>query len=432
MRTKERPEGQRYARKVLHLAAAALFSITLLVGACQGQDRTRPDLDQMAAEILPRLQVLSGLEAREPIRLAWQSRDEMNRFIERQLDEELPAEYIDGVRAAYVAFGLLPDTIDLRRLLLDLYSEQVVGYYDPPTKTLYLIEGAPTSDIRTVLAHELVHALQDQHVDLDSLVSRELGNDRQTAAQAAFEGHATLVMFALMIEEQLGRPITPGMIPPLGGQLQSLLEAQNSQFPVFRDAPRLIRETLLFPYIGGASYVQTLWDRAEQRAGAGAETTFPAPIDSFFPESTEQVLHPVDHLLAERDHPTDLELEPGPAAARVIHEGTLGELEIGILLREHLGNGADAAARGWDGDTYRLIGLQGGNAIIWYSVWDDAASAGRFADAYRRVLNTRPERRGRVERIEVDGRPLVLVVDAESGVDPAAIDLPGVSRLTER
>jgi hypothetical protein len=226
---------------VVALAAAALLPIAFLVTSCRGQGRTRPDLDQMAAEILPRLEVLSGLEARAPIRLAWQDRAEMQRYIERQFDEELPARYIAGTKAAYAAFGLIPDTLDLRQLLLDLYSEQVVGYYDPRTETLYLVEGAPAGDIRTVLSHELVHALQDQHVDLDSLVSRERGNDRQTAAQAAFEGQATLVMFALMLEQQLGRPITPDQIPPLGDQLRPLLESQNSRFPVFQRAPRLIR-----------------------------------------------------------------------------------------------------------------------------------------------------------------------------------------------
>ncbi len=424
--------SQRY-RAIIALTAIALLPVALLGTACRGQDRAQPDLDQMAAELMPRLEVLSGLEARAPIRLAWQSRAAMQRFVERQLTEELPAEYLAGASAAYAAFGLIPDTLDLRQLLLDLYSEQVVGYYDPPTKTLYLVEGAPAGEIRTVLAHELVHALQDQHVDLDSLVARGRGNDRQTAAQAAFEGHATLVMFALMIEEQLGRQLTPDQMPPLGKQLEPLLEAQNSRFPVFRSAPRLIRETLLFPYIGGAAYVQTLWRTAAGEHDGGDTARFPAPIDSLFPESTEQVLHPERHLLAARDLPTEVELAAGPAAWRVIHEGTLGELETAILLKEHLGTDAEIAARGWDGDRYRLLEEPGGRrTLVWYSVWDDAQSADRFAQAYQRILQNRHPRRGRVERLEIEGRPAILIIDAEASLEPAEIQAPPVARLIER
>jgi hypothetical protein len=421
-----------YLRRKIGLVAVFVLLLVVPSLACRGSQHSSGDLDKMAAELLPRLQVLSGLDARAPIHLAWQSRDSMQNFVENQLDEELPAEYIAGTRAAYAAFGLVPDTLDLRKLLLDLYSEQVVGYYDPPTKTLYIVEGAPAGDIRTVLAHELVHALQDQHVNLDSLVSRERGNDRQTAAQAAFEGQATLVMFALMLEEQLGRPITPSQIPPLGSQLQPLVEAQNSRFPVFRSAPRLIRETLLFPYIGGAAFVQALWNAANPDGQNPATAHFPAPIDSLFPESTEQVMYPEQHFIARRDLPTDVDLATGPAEWKVIHEDNLGELETSILLQEHLGTGADSAARGWAGDQYRLImGPDGHSALIWYSLWDDDAAADRFANAYQQVLQRRPQRRGYVARQEIDGRPVVLVIDAEAALDPATVPVPAVTGLPE-
>src|SRR5690606_21489386 len=105
-------------------------------------------------------------------------------YVEAQLTDEMPPEELEGVHATYALLGLIPDTLDLRALLLDLYTEQIVGYYDPETKTLYAVEGVQREALRPVLAHELVHALQDQHANLDSLISRERGNDRQVAAQA--------------------------------------------------------------------------------------------------------------------------------------------------------------------------------------------------------------------------------------------------------
>ena len=409
---------------------AALLAVPLVALACRGQDREAAEarLRGSVDELLPRIEALAGLEARGPVRLALRDRAELREYVAARIEEEFPPEELEGIEGAYRALGLVPDTLDLRALLLDLLTEQVIGYYDPPTETLYLVAGVPREALEPVLAHELVHALQDQHVDLDSLVARERGNDRQTAAQAAIEGHATLVMMALIAERQTGQPVSPSMLPDLGQQLRPALEAENEQFPVFRSAPRILRETLLFPYLGGASFVQSLW------RAAGAERT-PAPLDTLLPQSTEQVLHPDERFIRARDEPTEIRLgEPGGgtgAGWRTVYENTLGELEASVLLGEHLGSGAEQAARGWDGDRYRLLeGPGGGRALVWYSVWDSAAAADRFAEAYCRVLERRAERRhGRVERLEVQGRPVVRVVDAERAVPLDSIPVPPLVAL---
>jgi len=411
-------------------AAPTAVLLALFTGACRGQERGTGDLRALADELLPRLEVLSGLEARAPIRLETQSREAMREYVVRRLAEDMPPEELAGIQASYTAFGLIPDTLDLEALLLDLYTEQVVGYYDPETETLYVVEGTGLAEVRPVLAHELVHALQDQHMELDSLTSPERGNDRRTAAQAAIEGHATLVMFLLMLEEQAGGPVEVNRLPDMGAQLRPLLSAQNEQFPVFRSAPRVIRETLLFPYVGGAIFVQQLW-RVAAPAGAGVGAPLPAPIDTLLPVSTEQVLRPMDRFFATRDEPTEIVLEEDAGAGRVLHENTLGQLETTILLGEHLGSEAEALATGWDGDRYRLVEVEGGRAIVWYTVWDSREAAEGFAAAYRRILDTRPGRHGRVDRMTIEGRPVVRVIDAERGVALEAVPVPGVVSLKE-
>lgn len=419
-------------RSLSGVVRVALLVVPLLVGGCRDRSREAAEarLRESVDALLPRVEALSGLEARAPVKLALRDRAELREYVAARIEEEFPPGELEGVEGAYRALGLLPDTLDLRALLLDLLTEQVLGYYDPPTKTLYLVAGVPRSALEPVLAHELVHALQDQHADLDALVARERGNDRQTAAQAALEGHATLVMMALLAERQTGRLIDPTMLPDLGEQLRPALEAENDQFPVFRSAPRILRETMLFPYVEGASFVQALW----RAAGAGRT---PAPLDTLLPQSTEQVLHADERFIRTRDEPTEIVLGEGSVGDaggwRTLYENTLGELELSILLSEHLGAGAEQAARGWDGDRYRLLeGPGGGRALVWYTVWDDADAAGRFADAYRRILERRAERRhGRVERLEVAGRPVVRVVDAERGVPLEAVPVPPVEALSE-
>jgi hypothetical protein len=392
--------------------AVAIFTLVLAAGAgtaCGAQDRGLDDreLGAMIDSLLPPIAEASGLEVRRSVRFSMQSREDARRFIQDQLDRELGPEELAGMERAYKALGLLPETLDLRGLLLELYTEQVVGYYDPATDRLYVVEGVTRGTAGPVVAHELVHALQDQLTDLDSLVARDRGNDRQMAAQAAAEGQATLVMIALQAAESSGDAIDPGRLPDLGEMMRPALEAENEQFPIFQNAPRLIRETLLFPYLGGASYVQALF---RNRAGAGV----PVPFGEDLPQSTEQVLDPAGRFVDGPDVPTELELGAPGSGWRVVYQNTLGQLETRILLTEHAGPGAAVAAGGWDGDRYALLeGPDGGEAVVWYSVWDDAESADRFAARLAGAGD-----RWRVERIDADGRPGVRAVIAEGPVPP--------------
>ena len=407
-------------RRIEYSATLLIAFTCLWSAACRGQDgraqqrSVDPALAAAVDSMLPRLEILSGLKKLKPVTLAEQSRADVRDYVEKRLAEELPPAELEGVRQTYIAFGLIPDTLNLKALLLDLYQEQVAGYYDPESGKFFVIKGTPVGLLRPVLAHELVHALQDQHVDLDSLISRARGNDRQSAAQAAIEGHATLVMFAYLAQQASGQTIKPSDMPDISAQLKPALDAQNSQFPVFRRAPRVIRETMVFPYVGGAGFVQKLW-------AAKASQGFVAPLGSLLPQSTEQVLHPSDRFLAGRDAPTELRFI---SRAKSIYENTMGELEIGILLSAHLGGDATQAATGWDGDRYQLLDSGGRKLLLWQSVWDDAASADRFAAAYKRVAQKRPDRSVRVERNTIERREGVLVIDAEQGIDVDGVPAP--------
>lgn len=404
--------------------ALALVVVVGQAAACDAQER--PGLDEaglaaMIDSLLPPISEASGLDVLRPVQFAIQSRAEAASFIEEQLDAELGAEELAGMQRSYVLLGLLPDTLDLRTLLLELYTEQVVGYYDPATDRLYVVEGFPAATASPVVAHELVHALQDQHTALDSLVDPERGNDRQMAAQAAAEGQATLVMIALQAAETTGLSIDIGALPDLGPMMRPALESENAQFPVFQSAPRVIRETLLFPYVGGAGFVQALF-----RHDPGPGT--PVPFGDLLPQSTEQVLEPERAFLAERDDPTEIELGDAGGAWSVVYSNTLGQFETTILLRELPGGSSDASASGWDGDRYALLAGPGGErALVWYSVWDDDASADRVARALVAAGDG-----WRVERFVRDGRPMVRALIAEDAAALGSVRAPTVIGMEER
>ena len=123
----------------------------------------------------------------------------MRDFLLKKFDESTPASEIAGEQAAYRLFGLISDTLDLRKFYLAILSEQVIGYYDPATKVLYVVRGADEKTVSITITHELVHALQDQYVNLDSLQKATTDNDRLSALQAVIEGQAQFEQLSIMV-----------------------------------------------------------------------------------------------------------------------------------------------------------------------------------------------------------------------------------------
>lgn len=396
-------------------------------------------LARLAGELLPEVERRSRMRAVRPLALASSSREELERFLARTFAEQLPAEKAEAVAAVYVRLGLLPDTLQLVPLLRSLLLEQVMGYYDPRSDTLFVVEGVPAEQLEPVLVHEMVHALQDQLVDLDSLTRALQGdNDRAAAAQAALEGHATYVMMEWLLSRQTGGSVDLAVMPDLGAILGGLGPAVLAGTPVLSDAPRVIRESLIFPYMGGLVFLQRFW---------AADPDRPLPFGDDLPASSEQVLH-ADRFLGERDEPSDVVFsEEAPPGWRDVHTDGLGELETRVFLEEHLGDrdAAVSAAQGWDGDRYRLLRGPPGEVLIWATVWDSGEEAAEFEDAVRRAFERRygvdsqsgptADRKGggmagagaagvravTVERRLVDGRPAVLIVDVPVSLPAGSI-----------
>src|SRR5205814_7547752 len=107
-----------------------------------------------------------------------------------------------GLQSALRLFGLIPDSLELRPTMIDVLTEQVAGYYDPDSNALYIPADIEPFQLRIVVSHELVHALQDQYVRLDSIISQRHANDRRSAAQAILEGQATASQIAVPMPAQ--------------------------------------------------------------------------------------------------------------------------------------------------------------------------------------------------------------------------------------
>jgi len=381
-------------------------------------------LARLVREIQPAVERSAGIAARAPLNVAATDEERLHAYLSQQITTQLSREEAASVTAAYARLGLVPDSLDLQALFLALLEEQVVGYYDPKTDTLFVHERVSVEELEPVLAHELVHALQDQHVALDEVLSGLAErNDASTAAQAAIEGHATFAMMEWTFARMTGSAADLTQLPDLGASFENLDLTQLGDFgpvEILANAPTVVREGLLFPYIGGLVFLQRLWKQLPTRT---------LPFGAEMPESTEQVLH-VDRWLA-GDRPTTVEFVELADGWDVVYAKDLGELETRIFLAEHLEVPlwAERAAAGWDGDAYRLLRRGDAEALVWVSVWDTAADADEFAEAateaYARFY-AGEDRVPDIARATLDGRAVVRILDT-----PVDVTLPAAAAAFE-
>jgi len=327
------------------------------------------------------------------------SREQVRAYLVNKLDEELTPARLHGLESGYRLFGMLPDTIALRSLLLDIYTEQVAGYYDPDSATFFGVEGADRAQLRLVLAHEMVHALQGQYLPLDSILKATANNDRLTAAQAILEGQATLASLEVLAP---GQAVSKD--PQFWEMYRSQVQQQQTTMPVFARAPLLVRQSLIFPYLDGAEFMH--WWEASRHADT-------LPYGPRMPLSTEQILHP------ERYESGDAPLTLAFAEPGGIYEDALGENEIRVLIATLAGSDEvqTAVPIGWGGDRFRVYDTGEGPALIWYVVWDDQRSRDRFLGGPGAALR-RTARSGYktvIDTLTVGARPATRYVLAPLG-----------------
>jgi hypothetical protein len=375
-----------------------IVATAALILACRGQApaSSRPDaLSHLVDSLKAPVERATGLEFKTSPKSALRSRKQVRDYLIRKLDEELPPAKLKGLETAYRMFGLLPDTLTLRSLLLDLYTEQVAGYYDPDSATLFGVQGADPSQLRLVLAHEMVHALQGQYLPLDSILHTTSNNDRLTAAQAVLEGQATLVSINVLAS---GQDVSAN--PEFWDMYREQVRDQQASMPVFAKAPLIVREALIFPYLAGAEFMHW-WDTSAWKDSV--------PYGPRMPVSTEQILFPDRY--ARGDAPVALAF---PSDTGVVYEDVLGEGEIRVLMA-HLAGAPEVKTRipiGWGGDRYRVYASPGGPALVWYLVWDDSRASDRFTWGYGGKLRatSRPGYRTELQAFELEGKPATRYV----------------------
>ena len=347
-------------------------------------------------------QLLPGLRKlrfKDEVKRDVTAREDLKKVLLKEIDEEMtPAEFRTGELGMKV-LGLIPKDMNWKEVMVRVYSEEIAAFYDPKTKTMHLIKEAPVAEKKkkgflemllggkkggfdkdenkTVIAHELTHALSDQNYDLNKMQKLVEGDDdRSMALSSLIEGEATLAMIGAQMNDWDGTKV--GAIPFADLDRTFSLMAPFMSFASgasLREAPVILSESLIFPYLRGMVFCASLTNKGGWKA---INEAYENP-----PQSTEQVLHP-EKYLDKPDPPTAIDLgrlEPGEGWAEV-GRNVLGEMQLAVLLRKF---GGKPIAAGWDGDRYAVFDTKDGKlGLVWFTTWDTEDDARDFARQYAR------------------------------------------------
>jgi hypothetical protein len=374
-----------------------------------GGEPPKPEpTDSRIAEVEDEVSEIRGLDWLRPVVADPIDDAEMDRRIDAAFAAQFPAELYDRRTLAWRAIGAIGPDDDLHEALLAFGRGQVVGFYDPQNGELvYLASDGGELGLaeKAVLAHELVHALDDQHFDLrrvDALVAG-CRDEELAAALGVVEGSAQ--HFSTQVVLRYPAPLDEGILDALadGG--------------VPDGVPPFVAQLQLLSYTEGQAFVSEIADGATEPVDAALET---------LPPTTEQILHPERWP---QDRPTPVEpLDVSDALTsadgwRDLDVMQLGELWLRELLQLRIDDAvAERAATGWDGGAYRAWHRPSDDAVVvtMRTAWDSAEDAEDFADAMRTWIDE-----GATDATVTASRSVVDVVFVAGDVSIAGVSEGG-------
>ncbi len=377
--------------RFIGLAVAPLVIGLLASSVCAQVPAPKIDArtaQNMVERVLKETSAIRGLRIKRAVPSGVQSRAGIEQMVEKQLKKSVSANELAATDVFLKQLGLAPANFNLKAYYVKMLGEQIAGYYDTQTKKFYTAQSVDPLQLETVMAHELTHALQDQHFDLSRLEKwPRHDSDARVAMSALVEGDATLTMSRYMTRNPLR------FLGVLGSALKPQPKAQ-----VFESGPRILQESLTFPYLKGMVFASNLYKTGGWPQVSRAFTEMP--------QSSEQILHFEKYLAREaplKVPPRDLSRQLGRGWTVLDHDVN-GEMGLALIVGEYVKEqgAAERAAAGWGGDRYTVYrGPKGAALVVQDCLWDSEAQAREWREAYARRSTNRfgapPRQRGKVQ-----------------------------------
>lgn len=360
------------------LTAAAVGVAAWFLLAARPQSASDPAFAQIDS-IVRTLSGITGLSEDHPVPYGRMTKRQLRQFLNRRIKKTVKPEEIRADEISLKMFGLVPQDFDLKKSTIDLLTEQAAAFYDYDEKKLFLLEDSSLAAETTTLAHELSHALADQHFDLNRFMEDTPANDDENLAHTAVvEGQASWLMIAYELKQKGQKPVpTTEMLKSVGDSSEDSME----DYPVLKSTPLYIQQSLLFPYSEGTQFFDAVYHKMG-KASFSAVFTDP-PVDS------AQVIHPDRYFRHEKASVPDMPKPRLKNEGSEVSDGSVGEFDHRMLLRQYLGAAkALELAPHLRGGQFRVItsGKSHKPVLEYASEWDSEKQAADFFAAYKKIL----------------------------------------------
>lgn len=310
------------------------------------QASSSPEFIKAADEVLLQMSKILDLPIKEPLKKSLRSKQEVRDYLIREDKEDKNEAERYADEKTLEAFGLIPKDFPLDTFMLNVLTDQVAGLYDPKAKEFYIADWIPADEQRTVMSHELTHALEDQSFHIDPWIKAARPNDdAELARDAVSEGSA---MAAMVDYQMLDQKVGVRELPDVTLLIRAGAVSEMDKDPNLAKAPPYIRDELLFPYLAGTGFTQQFL-----KAHTGWQDLhmiFENP-----PVSTQQIMHPDLYLQGVKPVAVTLPVWKGvvPDDWKLLEENTMGEFGLEEVLKQFLDEKrADLLAPAWRGDRY--------------------------------------------------------------------------------
>ena len=332
-------------------------------------------------EIIQVTEKTRGIQAEEKLAPVYRTEDELREYMIEELAEVTDEELADEL-GLYNLLGFAPKDFDLRQYYVDLYTEQIAGYYDPEENAMYLITDISPYENALTLSHEYTHYLQYNYPDFDETLNYdddfcETNGETCLIISSLIEGDASLVENLVDVKDTILK------------DQETEPEDSEAASDIFDRSPKFFQDSLLFPYVYGFDfvtyhYLKNGFDGVNQ-------------LYTELPQSIEQVMHPEKYM---EDAPIDVTLEPFRHLITkefdTVREDVMNESDIMMLL----GSGYDpdwqlterqaaSGADGWGGGSFLFARKDDKPLFFSKIVWDSADEAAEAEKAFRMYCDKR-------------------------------------------